>query len=376
MDPAKKLGKIRKSLEKARGVCEKLEKKAQKIQIKICDSEKEKARQGRVKFVNNIQLSKVPSLLKRRLPLDEDNTEEAAQLRDSVFGISDLLTQITEHLGPTEYFMFSRTSKTLALALTDSLDVWGKLFLARMHTETTNTASYKVREKTVWTPLIEKFQKFKQKKETALVLLPMVLSAFQKMFVEYRPHRNIINSSFDVYGTGSYTNGDLEDAHVFVQNRATNQLCRASEYNLLFSAHSSKEVGRAVETRFYLKHGFPLIRNEEDKKVVPLDYFNYQDLNALNLDRREKRSNCNHGAFMIDPLSAQISEWSDDSKQFRLHVLPQPYNLSGNKKGKLFCDEYECYSAILDARNKFKPKYISTPEVFDFMNTLSASVQK
>jgi hypothetical protein len=375
IDPVEELATIRKSLVKARSVCQKLEKEQEQVHINICDIEKEKARKERIKFIHNIQISKVPSLLKRRLDVDEDDLEEAAVLRDYVFGMNDLLPQITEYLGPMEYFMFSRTSKKLALALTDTFDVWGKLFLSYAQRERSrlNPRYQAMRENPIITPLIEKFQLLKQNRESALLVLPMLLSVWQRMFVAYRLYGDEMRANFQVYQKSTYS-GNLQNAHLFVENRETKQLCRASEYNLLVSTHSSKQVGDTVSVRFFLKHGFPLLKSQEEKKnkVVPLDYFLYEDLNTLNLDRSNKRRNCGHGVFMVDPLDAKISELSG-SKQFRLRVLEPP----GHHGSKVFCDEYECYSIILAGMNKFKPKYVSTESLLACMSTLiSSSVSK
>ena len=357
METRQELIAIQKSLKKARRVCEKLEKKQHRVHVKICESEKEKARRDRITFVRNIQVSKVPCLLKRRLPVDDD--EDSTALRDYTFGISDVFTQITQHLGPMEYFMFSRTSKSIDFLLKDSFAVWARLFMECIRPDAPRSMLYRHEERLM--SLVEQFEKIKHRQTKYRAVLPMLLSLWQQAFVQYRAH-TALTPDIERYVASPWQIDKLCLAHLFVENGETREISRASEHNLLFSSHSSKEIGRITERNFREKYNLDLIK--KDDKTSVFDYFRYDDLNALNLNRASDGKKCSHGVFMIDPVDEEIRELTQD-KQFHIYILDTPDK-------KRFCDEYECYSTIR-ATEPFIPNY---PSIHDVTLVMSALLSK
>lgn len=263
--------------------------------------------------------------------------------------------------------MFSRTSKSIAVALNDSFDVWACLFLECLDQETDSPLAFRANCKPALIRLVEKFQKIKHHKDAFFLLMPRLLSVWQETFVKYRVYGGMYKS-IRVYHSKRLRVKNPLRVNMFVMDDKSLEMSRASEHNLLFSSHTSKEIGRITRRNFYDKHGFSLIIDEDDDDANILDYFRYDDFNALNLNRAVRDKNYGHGIFMLDLVEGEIREVGDNSK-FSIYVLDLPYDSENEAKSKCFCDEYEFYYTVR-ATKSFKPIYYSITGVTLMMDAL------
>lgn len=372
MDLTKRLIKAKKSLQKARDSFDKLEKKLEKkerkIQLKICKSEKEKARLDRVCFINNIQLSNVHSLLKRKRDeaTDEDSLRATREMREYLFSTEDVFKQIVAHLGPTEYYMFSRTNKSIATQLLSTFKPWATLFIERLQKETHRPMIFRNCEARL-SPLIKKFASIIKDKEAALSALPRCLSLIQEGFTTYRPYNSLKASLL------SYPSFHLAlDSHfqtIFLKDKQTNVITRASEHNLLSGRGFYNKTVQDCLHNFRARHRFELVDHLEKDETL-IEYFRYEELNNLQLHRLSHtiESHC-RGLYTISVEDAEIL-CHLASKKFEIYALAtnRHYPLSN-----FLLDEYECHSLLLQ-KEEFKPKYASLSMVNESLDIALASL--
>lgn len=354
MEAKQELAKIEKKYKKLAKKEKKLDDRKREIHLTVSKREREKAAKERTTFFHNLQVSNVKSLLKssKKRALEPDTVTQpveaaaSAEIRDFVFQLADVFTQITAHLGPMEYFMFSRTSKALRDLLDASFTGWARSFLCRVEQETPQSKAFAVRKEDLL-GLLGEYQTYSNVKSLRVAFLPVLLGQWHKMFATYRP-QGALKADRDA----SFWPHSVRCIPLFVHNKETQEITRFRDHNILVAQSRVRDVNRQTTVKFERKHGFKLIRDivdgvgEEDKEDVPLlSYYRYDELAQLKLARLteclqyDRVGTLERPFFLVEPEEDKISRL----KNTPLCIITMNRVFKcGKWKGPLFHDEYEC----------------------------------
>lgn len=352
MNVSKELLKIRKKQDRLIGKCGKLEKKENKVKEKIKEKEKKKASKDRRLFIKNIQVSRVGTLLKRKWTGDEPDLVYATEMRDYAFSVEELLSQITVHLGPMEYFMFSRTSKQLSSLLLDSFaPSWSTQFLKRLEEETPFPIGLDLNKGGLKTALgsFQSIRKTLPNDDERFSLFQTLLGRLQSTFVSFRQHRTITFNTPENRGTLSVERWRRPDTLCFLYNNETSQVTRPVDHNVLFTSVNLKNVVGRVNRNFNRIHDF-FIPEEE----LGISYCRYDDLNALDLRAPSKFKNPRDYKlpFFISREENEVVPYAKTNyTAYFLFLVP-----IRKSDQRFLCDEYEC-RCIIQSMREGKPRF-------------------
>ena len=336
MKPCKKLLKVQKKIQKAQAKCDKLKAEERVVQEEICLKEKKKASKERALFIKNVQVSKVEPFLKRKWSVLEEADRSA---REMLFSMKDLVLEITAHLGPMEYSILLRTSKSIRIAVIPTVYEWAYRFFARFSQETTQP---KERIEKIRYALLKPLQQYlplNPHDAGIYGVLSLMLSNIHVIFSSYRPHGEFDFEVCDFNPRIIIEDWLARDELIFFYNKETGEVTRASNHNILFSTQSMTPSWHILMRRFKEKHGFGI----EQEEKCGVDYFGYDEWNRLNLceARRLKNPKQPRHCYLVEPERNLITPL--ECSPYEVYWRADQFIVKrGNWPGSLLVDEYEC----------------------------------
>lgn len=367
--PAQELKSLEKKVFRAHRKIHHLQNRQKELQRVISQNEKIEAEKERALFVDNLQVWRVPNLLKRKLDTVLAIPPNDA-LRDYLFSTPDVFNQICHYLGPSEYFMFTRTCKSIALTLTVALDQWATQFIQRIKRESQRKSTHA----TVDLQFLKLSTLLKSHREPPVSILPNYLGFIQHLFRMLRPC--YMSNSLRTYpNDGLFLRDDRTMFPMFILDKKTQLITRAVENNVLSTRYTRNDSKAKLASEFRDTHGFDLVKAKDDEDI---DYFRYDQLAALRLHRiypfTEIHSHCGN-LYIVQPDDNTV-EACFPSERITIFYFELLTRYDDGSYRIPFYDEYECHSLMrekLANRKQFQPNHPSYHSVYTKLETLNYS---